>query len=73
MITSRNMLASVAAHLLAGGSERLHLTDRQLWAACETQTSLEVWATANGLLAAPGEFNGYAGWWLSVEKGGEPS
>lgn len=71
MITPKNMLVCVAAHLLAGKSKAMHITDRQLWAACETQTSLEVWATQNGLAASPGEFNGYAGWWLSVEKGGE--
>lgn len=68
MINYDNMLDCVAAHLMARQSLRLHITDRQLASACETQTTLEAWASSKGLAVTTGEMNGYSGFWLSLDE-----
>lgn len=67
MITPDNMLNAVAAHLLSRQSKRIHITDRQLWAARETQTTLESWAASKGLAVSCGECGGWPGFWLSLD------
>ena len=68
MITKNNMLECVAAHVLAHGNQRMHITEQQVWASRETPTTLEAWAKEQGLKLEPGKLNGYSGWWVSVAK-----
>lgn len=68
MIDYSNMLDCARAHLHSSPlGVRVHITTQQLASAQETAATLQAWAAERGVTASPGQLNGYAGFWLSLD------